>query len=789
MDLNIIRHARTSAVESKIKGVNSISIGYKSKSGVITKEISIVFGVEKKIDLSQLLPEQQIPQTIEVGTYSIKTDVIERGLAVALSNPCFDFDNSFFDWQLTTPENQGIVRPLRGGVSITNTTGFTNSIGTLGFIAIDGWDGTLVGITNNHVVVRDSFLNIYKNNSGVITNLGFSGSQITNVYRNFVSEPSPWDRSGLTAPSGSYIYGDVNTIGGVKRYWPIHPCINSPGTNSCWDANLDNDDNTQKNRIDLGVVSLDGVVLSLTSSYLQLGLSHTYSLDFATTSEIDNLLTTHGPSTAGELFSSGRTTGAKGEGNMKLKIVRIDEEFDIIYQLQGASSICHFERGLVFSAFRDATNWCPWPISGGDSGSALIADFGGTRKIIGLVFAGISTTSCTGPCGEIVGPEGCNSSGYPPRNSQGNPSVPDSCIIEGIACRIDDLANIANIRPWLGETDILYGIYENMELLTTKLFADSENISVNSKRFFQLGITSSVETTTTTSTTTTESTPTITTTTNTTTINPNSFISFWQVSQSELSIELPLFSSGTYSFSVDWGDGTTASVSSYFDRSHTYQNSGIYRVSISGSLIGWNFKKSGSSKKITSILNWGNVLFGNLEGTFYGCENLNLSGCLDYPDISTNTNLSEFFWGCSSITTINNITGWDFSSALTLEKFFYGCENFNQDLNSMDVSSVENFGQMFLFAKLFNGNISDWDTSSATNMGSMFKWSNNFNSNIGTWNVGSVVTMDSMFESAFTFSQNLSSWCVSNILTKPNNFDLNAPNLLSIYQPLWGTSC
>ncbi|NBP57043.1 hypothetical protein EBU71_11035, partial [bacterium] len=576
MDLNIIRQARTSAVESKIHGVNSISIGYKSKSGVITQEISIVFGVEKKIELSQLSQEEQIPQSIQIGTHSIKTDVIERGLAVALSNPCFDFDSSFFDWQLTTPENQGFVRPIKGGVSITNTTGFTNSIGTLGFVAIDGWDGTLVGITNNHVVVRDSFLNTYKSNSGVITNLGLTATQITNVYKNFVSEPSPCDRSGLTAPSGSYIYGDVNTIGGVKRYWPIHPCINSSGTNSCWDTNLDNDGNTLKNRIDLGIVSLDGGVLGLTSSYLQLGLSHTYSLDFATTSEIDSLLITHGPSSSGELFSSGRTTGAKGEGNMKLKIVRIDEEFDILYQLQGESTICHFERGLVFSAFRDATNWCPWPISSGDSGSALIADFSGTRKIIGLVFAGVSTTSCPGPCSEIIGPENCNSSGYPPRNSQGSPSVPSSCIVEGIACRIDDLANLANIRPWLGEQDILYGVYEDMELFSTKLFADRENISINSKRFFQLGITASldIQTTTTTSTTTIVSTPTTTTTTNTTTINPSSFISFWQVSNPELSIELPLFTEGTYSFSVDWGDGKTASVSSYFDRSHTYQSPG-----------------------------------------------------------------------------------------------------------------------------------------------------------------------------------------------------------------------
>ena len=74
---------------------------------------------------------------------------------------------------------------------------------------------------------------------------------------------------------------------------------------------------------------------------------------------------------------------------------------------------------LIVYQYVDNSNF---PAAGGDSGSALIADMDGqgTYKILGLVFAGNG--------GEI-----------------NNPSAGTHV---GLACRIDNVASIMNIRAW-----------------------------------------------------------------------------------------------------------------------------------------------------------------------------------------------------------------------------------------------------------------------------------------------------------------------------------------------------
>jgi hypothetical protein len=800
MSHNLLRRAFLEAKKTRPNGVNSIGIGFKTINQKPTEELSIIYSVSQKKPPELLTDNELIPAIIFIDDFEIKTDIIERVNPFPLTNPCFTNDPSFYEWQLTTPENRGSIRPLKGGTSLTNTTSMTSSVGTLGFIAIDGWDNTLVGITNNHVVVQDAFLNIYKNNDGVVTNLGLTATEIYNVFKNAASQPSPWDRSGVTAPSGYYIYGTISNIGGVKRYQPIHPCINAPGiTNSCWDGDLNNDTGTIRNRVDVALLSIDASALSLTQSFLQIGLTHTYALDFATSSEIDNLLSTHGPSSSGDLFSSGRTTGAKGEGSMKLKIVRIDEEFDINFKLQGQSSICHFERGLVFKAFRDTINWCPFPIAPGDSGSALIADFSGTRKIIGLVFAGYSTLSCSSPCDEIIGPESCNSSGYPPRNSSGSncgpgncdPSVPTSCLVEGIACRIDDIANQLNIRPWLGETDVGFGLFSEMELIQSKSNAGSPYIELGTKKFFQLGITSSTSETphTTTTSTTTLSNTTTTTTTSTTTSLPGSFVTRWRVNSDSLSIELPLLISGTYSFLAIWGDGKTSSVSSYYSRYHTYNTPGIYDIIIVGTISGWSFESGGSKTQIQEVLKWGNLQLLDDPGIFEGCINMDLQNISDTPDLSNLTTLERFFKGCESLTLVKNFESWTLSTITSVNELFSGCINYDQNLEELNTSNIQDFSSLFYYAKNFNGTISTWDTTIATNMESMFRWAENFNNNISGWTVSSVTNMNYMFESAKSFSNDISSWCVQNIIKTPTNFNTNAINLTDDKLPIWGDFC
>ena len=79
-------------------------------------------------------------------------------------------------------------------------------------------------------------------------------------------------------------------------------------------------------------------------------------------------------------------------------------------------------------------------------------------------------------------------------------------------------------------------------------------------------------------------------------------------------ISLPLYNTGNYNFVVDWGDGNTSlidhtSTPLWRHNKHTYQNPGVYNVTITGTLEGFSlgdgFTTGENSKKLIRITNWG----------------------------------------------------------------------------------------------------------------------------------------------------------------------------------------
>ncbi len=89
--------------------------------------------------------------------------------------------------------------------------------------------------------------------------------------------------------------------------------------------------------------------------------------------------------------------------------------------------------------------------------------------------------------------------------------------------------------------------------------------------------------------------------------------------------------------------------------------------------------------------------------------------------------------------------------------------NFNGDISSWDVSSVENMEDMFYRATSFNQDIGSWDVSSVTNMDGMFAWTVSFNQDIGSWDVSNVANMSGLFAFADSFDQPIGYWDVSNV--------------------------
>jgi len=256
--------------------------------------------------------------------------------------------------------------------------------------------------------------------------------------------------------------------------------------------------------------------------------------------------------------------------------------------------------------------------------------------------------------------------------------------------------------------------------------------------------------------------------------------------------KLPLVSSGTVDFLVDWGDDTTSTITSWnqAETTHTYPSTGTYTIKIVGQLRGWKFGNVGDRQKMLNIASWG-VLDISVDGAFNGCQNMTCSA-VDSPVISS-TNLSNTFrscsnfngpignWDVSNVTNMSSmcngclsfnqdISSWNTSKVTNMERMFQSASVFNQDIGSWDTSEVTSMSFMFYATYVFNQNLDSWNTEKVTNMSFMFTASFDFNGEIGTWNTSSVTDMQQMFNGAISFNKNIGNWDVSKVTNMSSMF-------------------
>ena len=288
---------------------------------------------------------------------------------------------------------------------------------------------------------------------------------------------------------------------------------------------------------------------------------------------------------------------------------------------------------------------------------------------------------------------------------------------------------------------------------------------------------------------------------------PSDFISTWKTnntgSSTATQIKLPLVSTGTYNFVVDWGDGTTSTITTWnaAATTHTYATAGTYTVKIKGICTGWQFNNGGDRLKILSVSSWGKFKLGTTQGSyFYGCANLNLSGVTDVLDLAGTTSLLQMFRGCTALTTIGRVGEWNTSNVIDFGNVFHQCSNFNGNLSNWNVSSGTYLGEMFsgaakftnggdpgignwvlkttgtvnlkfIFssAVLFNHQI-NWNTVAVTDMAAAFWGATAFNNGLasgvaGTFNLNTSLfwRLDQMFNGATSFNCDISSWDVSGV--------------------------
>jgi surface protein len=221
---------------------------------------------------------------------------------------------------------------------------------------------------------------------------------------------------------------------------------------------------------------------------------------------------------------------------------------------------------------------------------------------------------------------------------------------------------------------------------------------------------------------------------------------------------------GTVDATIDWGDGNTRRVTTRGPHRHDYGAEGVYTVSVSGTVRGYDNDRGGADserEKLIRVDGWGEVGFTSMANAFRGASNLTaVPGTSE--GLAGVTNMSNMFNGAAAFN--GDIGGWNTANVTDMSVMFRGASTFNRDIGGWNTANVTNMGAMFEGASSFNQDIGGWNTASVTNMGAMFDGASSFNQDIGGWNTGNVTSLSWMFTGASSFNQDIGGWNTSNVV-------------------------
>lgn len=364
-------------------------------------EWGIVFNVLKKKTKKELASGELLPDKINIKGEVFKTDVIESSHLSHSYCKYSEDDPNLLRLQGTP----NYLMPMKGGQEIVqfptrwsrkDDGKFSCGRGTLGFFAIDNYDNRLIGVTNAHCV--SAYYSIPSDRS--------YEDQILGPYN--CRNPMPWYGINPKACFVPNCIGTQDNIKGldlgadvvlwypfssVKRFMPQY--------------------NSNYNYIDCGILvpnPSDSIKYFDDNSYQQWqpigSQQYTEFMPFATTAEINAL-----PGQNIRVYATGRTTGPKGYGNNPQCWMTVTGVHAYVNIRTIDGTYVPFADNLIYNWIYPAWPYADVRVSApGDSGSCILGDVNGVRKIIALNFAGNQ--------------------------------------IQGIGSRIDMVSSMMNIRAW-----------------------------------------------------------------------------------------------------------------------------------------------------------------------------------------------------------------------------------------------------------------------------------------------------------------------------------------------------
>lgn len=430
-----IKNAVKYAWENSTDNIISVGWGNKVVSGVFLNKMSVIYTTPFDFNQSNALPYQLPPATFEFEGFTFETCLVKGQYFAGQSNltPPFNYvtcNPLSEDWYYNAPSNRNKIRPLKGGIEFGSP--ITNRIGTLGALVVDNDTGNLSFLTNAHCVGPLCQFTSERDPSLLVFPPDYK------AWCWFLNAP-------MHQPSTS---SSADIIGYVSKFYPLT-------------AN-------QPNRIDSALITVKESDIDYSSSFLQEGLNgYSLPMDFATTTELDDLITTRPL-----FFSAGRTTGAKGEGSTKLVIWQsflYGVKSNPLYGPNGVAQNCEYENQILLVASSSTTpnNYvCKYPIYFGDSGSVISAELSGERKIVGQ----FHTLIMTGPADN-----------NPPPNHSGSP------VLAILMSRIDDIANLLNVSPWTGQS-VNFANTDDIKLQCKPGLSASPTLEISGDTYWQIGL-------------------------------------------------------------------------------------------------------------------------------------------------------------------------------------------------------------------------------------------------------------------------------------------------------------